>query len=252
LRERLSDRDLEVIHSVASHRFMSGKQIERFQFAEHATAETGARVCRQVLSRLTREGILRRLNRRVGGVRAGSVSYVYALAPAGRRLVGEELTRRVHEPSASFLDHTLAIVDTHLALRDAAAEGRFELVMVEVEPACWRRYLGPGGARETLRPDLFVISARGEFEYCWFLEIDLGTEHRPTIITKCRAYENYWRTGAEQQKNNAFPLAAFVTPSETRRHELGRAIAAAPALKQELFRVVTTSELPELFAGGSP
>ncbi len=251
LHERLSDRDREVIHSVASHRFMTGKQIERFHFADHATAETGARVCRQVLARLIREGVLRRLHRRVGGVRAGSVSYVYVLAPAGRRLVGEELTRQVREPSATFLKHTLAIVDAHLALREGASAGRFELVMVEVEGACWRRYLASGGARETLRPDLFVISARGEFEYCWFLEIDLGTEYKPTLVRKCRAYEAYWRTGNEQQRSGTFPLVVWVVPTDARARAIERAISSARGLKQELFRVVVASQLVELFTGGA-
>jgi hypothetical protein len=252
LYERLSDRDREVVHAVASHRFMTGKQIDRFHFSNHATTETGARVCRQVLARLTREGVLRRLHRRVGGVRAGSVSYVYVLAPAGRRLVGEELTRRLREPSATFLKHTLAIVDTHLALREGTRVGRFELVMVEAEPACWRRYLSAGGARETLRPDLFVISARGDFEYCWFLEVDLGTEYTPTLVRKCRAYETYWRTGNEQRRSGTFPLVVWVVATDARAREIESALSSARGLKQDLFRVVVASQLVDLFAGGTP
>jgi hypothetical protein len=251
LSERLSDRDRELIHTIGSHRFMTGKQIARFHFADHASPDTGARVCRQVLARLAREGVLRRLQRRVGGVRAGSSSYVYMLGPAGRRLVGDELARQVREPSATFLRHTLAIVDAHLTLRDGAREGRFELEMVEAEPACWRRYLGSGGARETLRPDLFVITAAGALEFCWFLEIDLGTEFKPTLIHKCRAYETYWRTGIEQQRSGTFPLVAWVVPTEQRRQELERAIGSARGLKRELFRVAEAQGLVELVAGGA-
>lgn len=252
LHEGLSDRDREVIHSVASHRFLTGKQLQRLHFADHATEATGARVCRDVLARLSRQGVLRRLDRRVGGVRAGSASYVYSLGWTGRRLVGETTARRVDEPSANFLEHTLAIGDTHMALREAASRGEFELVKVEIEPTSWRRYLGSTGARERVRPDLYVISAAGDLEYCWFLEIDLGTEHKPTLVGKCRAYETYWRTGNEQQRSGTFPLVIWVVPTEKRARELERAISSARGLKQELFRVIATSQLAELFAGGAP
>jgi hypothetical protein len=250
LRDQLSDRDRLVIHSIASHRFLTGRQVERFHFNEHATEDTGARVARSVLSRLTRQRVVVRLRRRVGGVRAGSASYVYTLGPVGRRLVGEDVARQVREPSAGFLTHTLAIGEAHLALLEASRDGRFELVMVEVEPACWRCYTGAGGAREVVRPDLYVISARGEFEYCWFLEVDLGTEHRPTLVRKCRAYDAYWGSGLEQQRSGTFPLVVWVAPDVRRARDIEQAIRSARFLKQDLFRVVPACELVELFTGG--
>src|SRR5438270_12207936 len=87
LRERLSERDFDVIPSVAEHRFLTARQIEALHFADHATDLAGARVCRRVLARLTDERLLARLERRVGGIRAGSASYVYALGPSGGRLI---------------------------------------------------------------------------------------------------------------------------------------------------------------------
>jgi hypothetical protein len=251
LHDHLSDRDRDVIHSVATHRFLTGKQLARFHFDNHSSPATGERVGREVLRRLTRQGVLKRLERRVGGVRAGSASFVYTLGPIGRRLVGETVARRVSEPSSNFLGHTLAIAETHLALRDAAAGGAFELIRVEVEPACWRSYLTASGARERVRPDLYVISARGDLEYCWFLEIDLGTEHKPTLISKCRQYEAYWRSGSEQKRSGTFPLVVWVTPDGKRAREVEAALAAARSLKRELFKVVPSSQLVELFAGGT-
>jgi hypothetical protein len=251
LRDRLSDRDREVIHSVASHRFLTGKQLARFHFDGHSSESTGERVCREVLARLTRYGVLRRLDRRVGGVRAGSASYVYTLGPAGRRLVRATVARRVAEPSANFLEHTLAIAEAHLSLRGAASRGSFELVRVEIEPACWRSYLSSVGGRERVRPDLYVISARGDLEYCWFLEIDLGSEHMPTLIRKCRQYENYWRSGLEQERSGTFPLVVWVGPNAKRARELEAAISASRSLQQKLFRAVAKADLVDLFAGGA-
>lgn len=250
LHGHLSERDIAAIESVAKHRFLTGKQLERLHFHDHSTEATGARVCRDVLARLTKQRLLTRLRRRVGGIRAGSASYVYALGPVGRRLVGEATARHVSEPSSTFLEHTLAIADAHLAMIEGASDGGFELIEVEIEPAAWRRYPNVAGARQTLRPDLYVVSARDEFEYCWFLEIDRGTEHKPALVRKCRQYEAYWRTGIERQRSGTFPLVVWVTDDELRAQEIEAAIRSARSLKHDLFQVTTSDRLAALMAGG--
>src|SRR5437588_12844028 len=142
LRERLSERDLDVIRSVAEHRFLTTRQVEALHFADHVSQLAGARVCRRVLARLTDERLLARLERRVGGVRAGSASYVYALGPVGGRLIDGQ-RRRITEPSPTFLMHTLAVAQTHVELVQASRRAQLELLSVDVEPRCWRHYTGP-------------------------------------------------------------------------------------------------------------
>jgi len=249
LRDVLSERDRAVIASVHEHRFLTARQIEELHFHDHATSDAGARVSRRVLARLTRDRLLARLARRVGGVRAGSASYVYALGPIGRRLIDDG--RRFTEPSALFLDHTLAVADARVELNRAAGAGEFELVEVQVEPVCWRRYLGPGGAAEFVKPDLYVVTSSGEFEDCWFLEIDRGTESPAAIGRKCRGYDRYWRTGAEQRIHGTFPLVVWVAPDERRMQRIERVIGGACNLKRELFRVTTADRLVQLIVGGA-
>src|SRR5689334_1629098 len=88
LRASLSERDLAVVNSLAQHRFLTARQIEALHFACHATELTGARVCRRTLARLTEHRIVVRLRRRsVGGLHAGSASFIYTLGPIGNRLV---------------------------------------------------------------------------------------------------------------------------------------------------------------------
>jgi len=251
LRAELGERDLVVLSSVARHRFLTGRQIEAFHFSNHASSVTGSRVCRRVLARLVDQRLLVRLERRVGGVRAGSASYVYALGSAGNRVVNNPRGKRAEEPSRVFLDHTLAVADAHLALLQASYARRFELITVETEPAAWRRFLNSGGGRETLRPDLYVVSAQGEFEHCWFLEIDNATESTPAVLRKSLQYQAYRRTGIEQQRTGTFPLVVWVTPSERRRKQLADAIASARKLQPEIFRVVAFDELVELVARGA-
>lgn len=249
LQAGLSERDLSVTRSVHEHRFLTARQIEELHFDDHATAEAAARICRRVLARLTRERVLARLQRRVGGVRAGSASYVYVLGSVGRRIVADG--RRFTEPSALFLDHTLAVADAHIKLVRAHRSSELDLVEVEVEPTCWRRYTGPGGAAEFVRPDLYAVTRHGDFEDCWFLEIDRSTESPAAIGRKCRAYQSYWRTGREQERHGTFPLVVWVTPDKVRAQRIEKVISGARNLERELFRVTTADRFVQLVAGGA-
>lgn len=250
LKHELTERDLDVLRAVREHRLMTARQIEQLLFNDHASAEAGARICRRVLARLTRDRLLARLERRVGGVRAGSASYVYALGSAGGRLF-DGTRNRVTEPSSLFLDHTLAIADARLALVAAARSRLFDLVEVEIEPSCWRRYSGPGGAPATVKPDLYIVTAREDFEDCWFLEIDRSTESPAAIGRKCRAYDLYWRSGLEQAAHETFPLVVWVAPDERRADRLRTFIKRARNANQELFRVTTSPRLVETITGGT-
>ena len=169
------DRELAVVASLSRYRYMSARQIEELHFFDHATPLTGARTCRRILERLTRVSVLWRLDRRIGGVRAGSASYVYALAPLGQRvLLGDETERRVrrHEPSAEFLDHALSVAELVVELHQLNRQkGNMDLLDVAPEPDCWRKFgAGLEGVR-TLKPDLSVVLQVGDYEYRWFVEI---------------------------------------------------------------------------------
>ena len=212
LRRRLSERDRELLAQVGELRLMSTRQVEALHFPpeSHASPSAAARAGRRVLERLARDRLLRRLQRRIGGVHAGSAGYIYALAPVGQRLLELERPRpRLWEPSRLFVEHTLAISQLVTDLTLAARQGDFELLSVQVEPECWRPV--PGLARTVLRPDLFVALGVGEFEHRWFVEIDRGTVHLPTLLKKCRLYERYYRAGSEQAEHGVFPRVLWIT-----------------------------------------
>lgn len=252
--EQLSQRDGAVLESVAAHRFLTTRQIEALHFHDHGSPLAGARTCRRVLRRLHALGLLAHLQRRVGGVRAGSSSFIWCLGPVGDRLRrmnrGEGVRQRVREPSPTFVDHCLAVADAHLSLVTAERAGQLQLAQLELEPDCWRHYLGPSGGRETLRPDLFAVTVTGEYEDHWFLEIDRGTESLPTIVRKCRQYEAYRRTGLEQEGAGVFPIVVWVVPTPSRQEKLREAIVAARGVDAGLHRVVLPAELVGLISGG--
>ena len=254
----LSDRDLAIITSVAEHRFLSTDQVERLHFLDHATQLSGSRSCRRVLRRLHQHHLLSALPRRVGGFKAGSGSSIWFGAPAGQRLLAlrgatPESARRVREPSVRFVNHALAIAELRVHVVLAARSGQFGLSSVEIEPTSWRSYLAGTGVRETLKPDMAVTttSRDGEFEDRWFVEVDLGTEHLPTVIRKCQQYEVYRRTGDEQVRHGVFPFVVWVTQDEERAAKLAGAIRAARSLDQRLFRALPAGRFVELVAGGT-
>src|ERR1700730_16785722 len=86
LETRLSDRDRDVLARVASLRFVSGAQLTPLCFGDLGDASAGARASRRALLRLPRLGVLARLPRVIGGVRAGSAGFVYRLGLVGHRL----------------------------------------------------------------------------------------------------------------------------------------------------------------------
>lgn len=250
LQERLSERDRLILEHVAQLRLLHARQIQSLLFPDeqHATAATAARCCRRVLERLTRERLLVRLERRVGGVRAGSASFIYAIGPVGNRLVDTSgRRRRLNEPSLRFVDHTLAVADLLVQVTLHARSGAWEVVQWQSEPNSWREVVTLGGTL-VLRPDLFVVLAVGEYELRWFIELDRATEHLPAIRRKCRLYNTYYRSGKEQQRRGVFPRVLWITPTERRTVWLRKAIAADRRLAPGLFAVVTSGDALSVLA----
>jgi len=93
LRTMLSERDLAIVASVDQYRYLSGGQINRLHFHSHASEFTAARTARSVLNRLVAGRLLRRTERRIGGIRGGSSSYVYGIGPVGHRLMHDDGSR---------------------------------------------------------------------------------------------------------------------------------------------------------------
>ena len=77
----LSDRDRQIVRAVDRFRFLTTPQIEQLFFTGHGSAVASTRAARRTLERLTEERVLHRLDRRIGGLRAGSASFVYGLNP---------------------------------------------------------------------------------------------------------------------------------------------------------------------------
>jgi hypothetical protein len=243
IRERLSARDLAVIRQVGELRLMSARQLQAVHFpdSEHDNEQAATRARQRVLARLTRERLLTRLERRIGGVRAGSAGFVLALGPVGQRVLAiNGPRRRSYEPGLRFVDHTLAIAQLVVDVSGAARRGRLDLLDCQAEPTCWREFSGLGG-RRLLRPDAFLVLGVNEYELRWFVEVDRSSESLPVIVRKCRLYADYYQSGQEQAAHGGvFPRVCWVVPDEGRAERVQAAIARDRTLPERLF-VVTTS-----------
>lgn len=251
LDESLSPRDRDVLRLVAEHRFLTTHQVQAFRFEDHQSDASASRVARRVLARLDRDGLLEALDRRVGGFRAGSAATIWRLTPAGNRLVyGDDKRRRPGRPTERFLRHCLAIADVHVLLNQHRRIEAIEDIDVQVEPASWRTYQGPGGERRWLQPDLYAEITTADFLDRHFIEVDLGTESLPTLLKKCQQYEDYRRAGVEQSRSGSFPLVVWLFVDERRARTLETAVRRSSKLTAAMYRYATPNTLTDVLAGG--
>lgn len=250
----LSGREQAILTDLSRFRFLTTGQVQTLHFHHHATNQAAARICRRVLERLQRLRVIEHLDRRIGGIRAGSASYVWRVGLVGDRLAraqqGDGSRGRRKEPSTRHLDHTLAVADCYCRLVHAARSGKLELLTVAPEPSSWRRYLAVGGTAETLKPDLFAVTASQDYEDHWFIELDRSTESLPTIVRKCAQYEQYRRTGREQADGGVFPIVVWVVPDDYRTGQVQHAISLSRGLDPQLYRVITADRFLEAITGG--
>jgi hypothetical protein len=255
----LSERDLEILRSIGSERFLTTGQLTRLHFSDKPTKTAATRSANRALAKLKSSRLIDSLERRIGGVRAGSASYVWGLAPAGGRLL--EITGalperpkwvREYEPSRHYLEHTLALAEVRMRLREAERRGDFTILELVREPDCWRPYSAPGGGVARIKPDLALVTASGEFEDHWFIEIDLATERPARVLRTCLVYEEYRRTGTEQKRAGVFPVVVWVVPNRRRKEAVLDRLAEDTRISHGLFQVVLPDEFERLIKGGAP
>lgn len=259
LKSRLTERDYQLLSDVEKYRLLTTKQIQRLHFDHaHPTSVAAARACTRTLARLRNTGVLKALRRRIGGARAGSAGFVWYVGPAGERLLrtlddrfAQRGRRNYREPSWHFIEHTLAIAELAVQTIEAERRGDIEVLGLQTEPASWQTSLSRFGTQQTLKPDLRLVTAAGDYEHHLFIEADMATEHRPVIVRQCAAYQTFRATGRYQTTHGLFPIVVWVVANEQRRRQLGAWLAAERQLDTNLFTVVTPSEFGPLLRVGA-
>jgi hypothetical protein len=202
------------------------------------------------MQRLHDFGVVVRLDRRVGGVHAGSAGHVYGLAPLGQRLTngvgpaGGKRLRKPWEPSSAFVDHILGVSEMYVHLRELEAQRDIEDLVFEAEPACWRFWTGLAGERLVVKPDAFVRLNRGDYEYRYFVEVDRASQSSTVIRRKGETYVDYFLSGSEQRRAGLFPLVKFITIDERRRAQIVDALGKLDAEHWRLFQARLADDSP--------
>jgi hypothetical protein len=253
LTAQLSERDQAMLASLRAFRLMTGGQLRRLHFPGDQLV-TQARKARAALRRLTELQVVVRLDhrpRRVGGLRAGSDSYLYGLSGWGHAVCDlaqdqARKHRRVTAGKPAFQEHTLAVAELAVALHERQRGGVCTIEECRAEPGCWRWFGGLGGSRRVLKPDAYIRLGVDDFELAAFIEIDQDTESLPTIARKCAVYLDYWRTGQEQHARGIFPLVWWLVPSPKRLRDIATVTARLPSDTRALFTVALTTDAPDL------
>lgn len=256
LGEDLTVKERWVIETVARFGLMSHAQLAAYlmPMSGEVTEDSKARSARRTLSQLTALGLLARLNRRVGGIRAGSQGYVYYLGPAGQRLVaywrGHGLTRGRFrpDPGSRYVKHRLAVSELFIRLRQANGSG-IDLLGFDPEPDCWRRFSDGLGSERILKPDAFVRVGLGAYEDRYFVEVDLGSESTRVVADKLKLYLGYWRSGSEQHEHGVFSRVLILTNSEQRKTALIETCERLPAEAWDLFTITTLDKALDVMRG---
>ncbi|MFI6291951.1 replication-relaxation family protein [Nonomuraea sp. NPDC050790] len=234
LRERLSPRDWAVIRDVMRLRLMTSRQLERVHFAD-LTPPSRAVVRRRVLGRLVDWQVLRTLERRIGGVRAGSAGLVFAPDRAAWRLLegaGNGAHRPKSLPGERYVAHTLDVAAVYAGLVEQARAGGVEVVHFEGEPGSW----WPDGRGGVLKPDAYAVVATATYEDRWWIEVDRATESLPTLRRKVTGYLEFVRQGAAGP-DGVIPRVLITVPNEKRYSDVVRLIRQLPSPAESLFIV---------------
>lgn len=255
---RLSDRDQAVLTDLVRLRFLTAGQIASLHFTAIAKPLTRTRRVQHQLARLVELDLVRRLERRQGGVRAGSSGFTYTATAEGQRLAallaGQPIpsARSLREPGSRTVAHTLAGSALYVALVEADRAGVLELFTHESEPTCWRGFVGPIGEPRWLKPDAFVVVATPEYVYRAMIEIDQATEGSQTLRRKLATYVDYWRSGREQQAHDVFPRVVWIVPDEQRAQTIQLLIDELPRPARRIFTATTSDHAIEAITGGRP
>ncbi len=244
---RLSDRDRDLVRQVDRLRLVSGGQLRRLAYAD-----LELRSAQRQLKRLVELGLLTRLERRIGGVRAGSDGAIYELALGGQRLLSHWATatgkaRTSPEPGQRFVAHTVAASEVYVRLVEADQSGGLELLEHQAEPTAWRSRVGPYGQVAWLRPDGFVRLGLGTRELWWFIEVDQATESLSVIRRQASAYLAHYQAGVEP----VMPRVAWLAPTQRRAALLLGALHGLGDVAAELFVAGCQDDVVAVLAGGS-
>lgn len=192
---RLTERDLQLIESVALASVVTRRQIMELGF--FSSISRGNRRLRCLFD----GGYLRRT---FLACDAYAAEAAYLLGPAGAPIVAErtgldfaDIRRQAQRlPARTFLEHHIAMVEVRLAIEADAAKRGYEVVAHYWESECRHEYTLGKGQRRLVKPDGFFLVQPGNRSLAAFIEVDRGCVSRDQLAKTFRRYRDYLSDGA--------------------------------------------------------
>ena len=241
-----------LVRLIWQYRFMTTGQIARFTKIGYLSQRSALRQTNRHLKLLSEHGLVTSLERRVGGWQGGSAMSIWTLTDTGQQVItGRKKRKRPEYLSTHFLEHHLAITEVHLvATETARSQSGIIISEMELEPACWRSYLGPHGEQKTLKPDMFLQITSPQYVDSYYIEVDRATENPARVIRKTMQYQDWQQRGTDQETLGVFPKILWLTPNQTRQEQLTRHLKADKDIRDDIFSVITLEELPQVIIQG--
>ena len=250
IEHRLTERDREILRTLKETRCLFTYHIRRLFFIGLKHTGSATRMTQRTMKRLKEHGLVDvMMDRRIGGVRAGSSSFIWYLTEQGHRLLeldqkyddGRKKRSRFTEPADSTLSHRMAVNECYVKLIEMERQGLLKVTEVSFEPDNWRSFQYKDQA-EILKPDLLIATSHHNYNYRFFIEMDLSTESIDTIIKKCIRYHRYLKSGIEQATSKVFPFVLFIVKDERRRQKMEAAIQTHFKNQPDIFIISTPDE----------
>ena len=179
----LTKKEREILTLLARCRYATTKQIVALYFQDSQHSRTAFRRANLLLNQIKNRQLINHLERRIGGVRAGSGSFVWHITIKGMKALHRpQRFKNKYEPTAHHLEHTLAVTQAYVFLKLLEEDGKIQLERFDFEPTCHRTYATFSGKKIFLKPDAFAQLVLGEYEDSYFCEIDMATASLNRVI----------------------------------------------------------------------
>lgn len=196
-----------------------------------------------MLNRLVTWRVLTTLDRRVGGVRAGSDGLIYTLDTAGTWLIRLDAAhtsstppRRPRQPATAFTSHILAVTELYVRLVEHSRIQPFEVTEFDAEPACW----WPDSFGGHLKPDAYTLLSTHGYDDAWWIEVDQATETLPRLRKKLQSYLDFTHQGGIGP-GGVTPRVLITTPTAKRCTAIKALSGGLQAPAEQLFHPVLHS-----------
>ena len=247
----LTKKEREILTLLARCRYATTKQIVALYFQDSQHSRTAFRRANLLLNQIKNRQLINHLERRIGGVRAGSGSFVWHITIKGMKALHRpQRFKNKYEPTAHHLEHTLAVTQAYVFLKLLEEAGKIQLERFDFEPTCHRTYATFSGKKIFLKPDAFAGLVLGIYEDSYFLEIDMATESLNRVANQCKKYITYYQTGIEQrEQDGVFPLVIWIVPHDKRKEAISKKIESELNNFHPMFQVVTLEEFSSWIGG---